>query len=187
MSDRAPLLSFNSMAALAGALWAWSLPAAGQTGMALGEEGIGPITARTPFQVAALRRLLPEYSVARSRSGSEGEEFPVITVSRSGETLLVINPDGTGGDIASVVVTAKGIKTRSGVTVGSGFTEALAGQTPKRCVAGEEEMSGSVICPAPKSRHITYVFRGEYDGPDGQLPPLPVLRSWRISQLVWRP
>ncbi|HIO09972.1 TPA: DUF1131 family protein [Candidatus Poribacteria bacterium] len=30
-------------------------------------------------------------------------------------------------------------------------------------------------------------FAGKWHGPDGVLPPIEILRSWELSEIVWKP
>ena len=48
-------------------------------------------------------------------------------------------------------------------------------------------MSGRVICQDPKSDRVQYVFKGVYDGPDGEAPAFEILKNWKTAQIVWKP
>jgi Protein of unknown function (DUF1131) len=55
------------------------------------------------------------------------------------------------------------------------------------CAPGVEEQSGEVICPAAATGHVSLVFDGAWDGPDGELPPPEELRAWTVERVIWRP
>ena len=67
------------------------------------EQGIGPITAGTPFDADVIRKLLPSLEVKRDVSSTEGEELPVLLVSDKRGLLLTIHPD-EGNRIFSVAL-----------------------------------------------------------------------------------
>ncbi|HCC09731.1 MAG TPA: DUF1131 domain-containing protein, partial [Atlantibacter hermannii] len=35
-------------------------------------------------------------------------------------------------------------------------------------------------------QHITYVFTGEWRGPEGLMPSDDALKNWKLSKIVWR-
>ncbi|EBE3493299.1 DUF1131 family protein, partial [Salmonella enterica] len=44
----------------------------------------------------------------------------------------------------------------------------------------------SVECKAEGSQHISYVFSGEWSGPEGLMPPDDVLKNWDVRKIIWR-
>jgi len=32
-----------------------------------------------------------------------------------------------------------------------------------------------------------YIFSGPWSGPDGVLPPIETLQSWKLVEIVWKP
>jgi hypothetical protein len=74
-----------------------------------------------------------------------------------------------------------------GPPVGSRFEVAYANGDYAHCEPGVEELSGAVLCPAPSSANVVYLFSGTWDGPDGVLPPRSLVRNWTLSQISWSP
>jgi hypothetical protein len=162
--------------------------AAGAIAIALSPAGdrLGPITARTPFSAAELRSLFAGAVVTEATGASEGEPSPMLRVADGNRTLLEIR-SADGNAIYSVEIMpgapVGNLRVRHGETYAQVFG---AGPRPA-CVPGVEEQSGQVICPAPATNHVSLVFDGAWEGPDGELPPPETLRAWTVERIVWRP
>lgn len=50
-----------------------------------------------------------------------------------------------------------------------------------------EDLAGKVLCRAPNTGNILYLFSGTWDGTNNNLPPLPVLANWQIESFIWKP
>jgi hypothetical protein len=100
---------------------------------------------------------------------------------------LVINPTSDYQHIFSVQIKSKTVKNQLEANLGSTYHEVYGNQRGQNCSPGVEEQSGKVICSALESKHIMYVFAGKWHGPDGVLPPIEILRSWELSEIVWKP
>ncbi len=53
------------------------------------------------------------------------------------------------------------------------------------CYPGMEEESGSIVCRArlksgSDNPNVVHLFHGDYNGPDGQLPPLDIAKKFKI-------
>lgn len=148
----------------------------------LSASRVGGITAETPFTVEAIGEAFPHREVAEEKRSTEGEVYSVIAVREDERILLTVNPKH--GKVDSIIVTSDKVNNTLGHTIGSRFTAVYEGEaTP--CSPGQEELSGRVLCPAPVASNMTYIFEGEWHGPDGMLPPSEVLDQWHLSQVVW--
>lgn len=154
--------------------------------ISISDKGVGPISEKTPFNRAIVKKLLPTYTVRKITSYTEGEPFPIIEVSQK-ITLFVINPKDDGKSIFSIQVLDKSIGTGHPWHVGTLHSEIYKNRTDKSCTPMEEEMSGNVLCTAPGLNNVFLVFEGSWDGPDGEIPPINVLKKYVVSQVVWRP
>ncbi|MDH3525635.1 MAG: DUF1131 domain-containing protein [Acidobacteriota bacterium] len=154
---------------------------------------LGPITGLTPFSASELRSLFPAARVTERTESSEGEPYPVLVVEDE-ETLLLVRGTGDGAAIHSVEILGRGapdfgtgLESGLGVSRGDTFGEVFPRGTTPECGPGVEEAAGQVACRAPDDDHLTLVFSGPWDGPDGELPPLEVLTSWSVARLIWKP
>lgn len=155
--------------------------------LTISDKGLGEITATTKFDKKEIQGHLSGYVVKSDTSSTEGEEFPVLLVLDHESVLATINPTEDEKKIFSIRVTSNKIGNVLGPKIGMKFGDIYGSTVPKSCSAGMEELSGTVICQAPKSEHIFYIFDGKSDGPDGEIPNIAALINFQISEIVWRP
>lgn len=151
-------------------------------------QGVGPLSAGTPFDAEAVREALPGYVVMTDSGSTEGLEFPVIKVLDKQKELLVITPaDKTS--IFSIRVKSGQVDNTLGAELGASYAEVYKRGAAPDCTAGLEEESGLVICPAPSAPNVLYVFESTEptDTPDGTVPPQKVLRKYSLIEIVWKP
>lgn len=150
-------------------------------------DGIGPINGNTPFNLHDITMAFQGLNVAQRTNYAEGQEYPVITVSQDLKPLLTINPDAKQEKIFSVMVYDNLIGNGLGHALGSQFNEVYAYGATEECRAGAEELSGKVLCYAPKTGNVLYLFGGTWNGPDGSVPPKDVLANWQMESMIWKP
>jgi len=100
------------------------------------------------------------------------------------EMGIGVTASGTYKSINAPSVTGK-----VGDSLGSLFYSESETTYKKYCMAGMEENSGNIICKAKgKSgedcQTIIYIFSGDYEGPDGELPPLSIAKKYKIVSTV---
>lgn len=153
----------------------------------LSADGIGPINGDTPFNLHDITMAFQGLNVAQRTNYAEGKEYPVITVSKDLKPLLTINPDAKQAKVFSVMVHDNLIVNRLGHPIGSKFTDVYTFGATEECAAGSEELSGKVLCYAPKTGNLLYLFGGTWNGPDGSVPPKDVLAKWQMEAIIWKP
>ena len=151
------------------------------TQLTVSEAGLGGLKPNTPFSQDQMQQLFPNFDIVKDSRSTEGERFPIFRIRKDGQDILVINPTSDYQHIFSVQIKSKTVKNQLETNLGSTY------QLDKSCSPGVEEQSGKVICLAFGSKRIMYVFAGEWHGPDGVLPPIEILRSWELSEIVWKP
>ena len=153
----------------------------------LSVDGVGPINAQTPFNLHEINMAFQGLNVAEQTNYSEGEAYPVITVKQDVKELLTINPDTKHEKVFSVMVHDNLIGNRLGHAIGMKFTEVYSPGQTEECAAGAEELSGKVLCYAPNTGNILYLFSGSWNGASGQVPPKDVLANWQLDAMIWKP
>lgn len=162
-------------------------PARATGELQMSESGVGPITATTRFNQTAIQQLLPGYTIKMGKRSTEGESYRVILVTRQGNTLATINPTAGEKGIFSIRVASGQVVNKLGPKLGATYASIYGSAVSAECRAGAEEFSGKVICPHPKSKHVSYLLGGSSNGPDGSVPPIATLRKFVIQEIVWRP
>jgi hypothetical protein len=155
-------------------------------GLKVSENGVGGIGRATAFDKKAIEKAVPGLLVRPGKRSTEGQSYPVFTVVDGKEVLATVFPGDTGKGILSVRVTSRKVINTLGPVLGATYASIFARVARPGCAAGEEEMSGKVICPHPKSKHVAYVLAGKSDGPDGALPSPKALARFAVKEIVWR-
>lgn len=153
----------------------------------LSVDGVGPLNADIPFNLISIGDAFQDFNVAQETHFREGEQYPVITVKKKIKPMLSINPDHQRQRIFSVVVHDNLIGNRLGHGIGDSYKMIYTYGQTEECAPGIEEWSGKVMCYAPKTRNILYLFVGDWDGPDGEVPAPDVMADWALEAIVWKP
>jgi Protein of unknown function (DUF1131) len=149
-------------------------------------DRLGPVDAGTPFSTAELSSLFPAATVTEATGATEGDPYPVLLVAKDETPLLEVR-SADGQRIHSVEIMAAASVGNLGARHGDTYAKVFGELARPDCVPGTEEQSGQVICPAPSSSHVSLVFAGAWEGPDGELPLPEVLREWTVARVIWRP
>ena len=152
----------------------------------LGVDGLGGITAATPFDSVYLKASFPDFRWEPEDRQLESGFEQVLHASKHGQRWFSLVSDG-GGRIASIRVGSPSVRNWLGPRVGDPFGTLQRNHQLGDCSAGQEALSGKVVCSAMEADQISYVFAGSWDGPDGELPPSEVLDDWVVSGISWRP
>ena len=153
----------------------------------LSSDRIGPINAKTPFNIHHITQIFQGLNVSQQTSFQEGEAYPVIRVAKGAKTLMTINPTSEQNSIYSIVVEDNLIHNELGHRLSTQFSDIYNFGNVEKCLAGKEELSGKTICYAPNARNILYIFTGRWNGPGGEIPPEDVLSTWTLDAIIWKP
>lgn len=148
------------------------------------EKGVGGLNASTPMNEEAVSEgLNGNY---RLRSGMKTDNGTVVRYFEAldDKTLMVI-VNGENGTVSRVDVMDKEVKTDSGVEIGTPFSD-LYDKAYGACEKGMGDDAQSVECRAPNSQHVSYLFSGEWRGPEGLMPADDTLKKWTLSKIIWR-
>ncbi|MGL1932223.1 MAG: DUF1131 family protein [Desulfotalea sp.] len=150
------------------------------------EQSVGPISKETPFDVVQLKSIFPNYEVKQDVGMTEGMEYPIILISDESGILLTLKPDDAEQSIYNIFTERSDIPNHLGISIDSKYQKVFQNMN-NECFPGQEESTGYVYCLAPKSEHIYLEFRGDWDGPDGVMPPMNVLNKYIIKRIIWMP
>lgn len=148
------------------------------------EQGVGALTASTPLDEQAITDALDgDY---RLRSGMKTENGNVVRffeAMNGDKVAMVIH--GEQGHISRIDVLDSEIPSEAGVEVGAPFSD-LYSKAFGHCQPAAANDPGAVECKAEGSQHISYLFTGEWKGPEGLMPPDDTLKAWKVSKIIWR-
>ncbi|WP_368747120.1 RpoE-regulated lipoprotein [Enterobacter cancerogenus] len=148
------------------------------------EHGVGNITAATALNQDAIQDALG--SDYRLRSGMKTENGTIVRyfeALKDDKLALVIN--GDNGTVNRVAVMDEDIPTASGVKVGTPFGD-LYQKAFGHCASVPSDDRVAVECKAEGSLHISYLFTGEWSGPEGLMPSDDTLKTWKVSKIIWK-
>ncbi|MFU9137845.1 RpoE-regulated lipoprotein [Erwinia tasmaniensis] len=147
------------------------------------EQGVGGLNGATAMNEAAVSDgLSGNYEV---RKGMRGENGGVVTFFQAVKEKQV-KVEVTGNTTVSRIdVMDSDIATTDGKKIGTPFSD-LYSKAFNVCQKGTGSDADGVECKAPGSQHISYLFRGEWHGPEGLMPADDTLKKWTISKIIWR-
>jgi len=153
----------------------------------LSADGVGPLNGDTPFNFVRIGEAFQNYNVAQETHFLKGEKFPVITVKQRVTPLLSINPDYREEGVFSIVVHNNLIGNGLGHQIGDKFNEIYSYGNTEECGPGMDEWVGKVMCYAPQTRNVLYLFSGNQQMEDNKVPSPDVMMDWALESIVWKP
>lgn len=147
-------------------------------------QGVGGITASTALDEKALNDALGgDYHLRSGMKSDKGNIIRYFEALKDDKVALVVN--GENGTVSQVDVLDSGIETAKGVKIGTPFSD-LYDKAFGQCVAAAAEETKAVECKAPESQNISFVFTGDWNGPEGLMPSDDALKSWKLHKIIWR-
>ncbi|HEM6803653.1 TPA: RpoE-regulated lipoprotein [Citrobacter koseri] len=147
------------------------------------EQGVGTLTASTPLDEKAITDALDgDYRLRSGMKTQNGNVVRFFEAMKEDKVALVIN--GDQGTISRIDVLDSDIPSQAGVEIGTPFSD-LYSKAFGNCQKATGDDSASVECKAQDSQHISYLFSGEWNGPEGLMPPDDTLKNWKVSKIIW--
>lgn len=151
------------------------------------DDGVGVVTAQTRFDQETLTELFGKEYRLRKGMGMKNDQlfsfYEVLRTVDGNEQLLMVIYGDQMKAIERIVV-QDNLMNSSGAHIGTPFNE-LYSQAFGMCHRAEGEDLGSLICWAPNSEHISYIFSGEMDQSDTLLPADDLLANWTLTKIIW--
>ncbi|ROR04711.1 RpoE-regulated lipoprotein [Erwinia sp. JUb26] len=147
------------------------------------EQGVGSVNGSTPLQQKAIEDgLKGQYTL---RNGMRMVDGSVVSFWQALDDSKQVQMELSGRTAVNrIEVTDKNVATDSGVKVGTRFSD-LFSKAFESCKKGTGADRESVECRAPNSQHISYVFTGDWHGPEGLMPADDTLKNWSVSKIIW--
>ncbi|MGE9552395.1 RpoE-regulated lipoprotein [Erwinia amylovora] len=147
------------------------------------EQGVGKVNGSTAMNAEAISDgLSGNYTVRKGMRGENGNVVTFFQAVSDKQVKVEVTGEAT---VSRIDVTDSAIATADGKKVGTPFSD-LYSKAFGSCQKGSGSDRDGVECKAPGSQHISYVFSGEWHGPDGLLPSDETLKKWTISKIIWR-
>lgn len=148
-------------------------------------KGVGDITAGTPMNETAIAAALGNnYPLRAGMMTNNGSIVSYYQALQGSEVKLVVMGEPQG-KVQRVEVTDSRIVTEWGTELGTSFSK-LFSKAYGACKAGEGEEAGKVACTAKQSSNVSYIFSGQWAGPQDIIPPDDTLQHWTVSKIIWQ-
>ncbi|MFD1801799.1 RpoE-regulated lipoprotein [Mixta tenebrionis] len=164
--------------------WSWSTLWPGNwfgSALTVTEQGVGAVNGSTPLQANAINEALNgDY---RLRQGMRSEQGGVVNfwqALKDDEVSLTLSGKES---VSRIEVSDVEIASADGTHIGDAFSKRYQ-KAFGHCQPVANE--ASVLCQAPNSQHISYLYQGQWAGPLGLIPPDDILQSWRVSKIIWQ-
>ena len=157
----------------------------GSSSMQVTDQGVGGVTATTALTESYIKEgLKGDYRLRSGMATKDGKLISFYQAMKEGQIKLVISGQQKG-TVERIDVMDKAIPSQWGVTVGTPFSE-LYEKAFGVCRKGSGDDSAQIECAAPDSKHVSYLFDGDWHGPEGLMPSDDTLQSWKVSKIIWR-
>ena len=157
----------------------------GSSSMQVTDQGVGGVTATTALTESDIKEgLKGDYRLRSGMATKDGKLISFYQAMKEGQIKLVISGQQKG-TVERIDVMDKAIPSQWGVTVGTPFSE-LYKKAFGVCRKGSGDDSAQIECAAPDSKHVSYLFDGDWHGPEGLMPSDDTLQSWKVSKIIWR-
>ncbi|EKN4801454.1 RpoE-regulated lipoprotein [Yersinia enterocolitica] len=157
----------------------------GSSSMQVTDKGVGGITASTPLSENEIKEgLKGDYRLRSGMATNDGKLVSFYQAMKEDQIKLVISgqPKGT---VERIDVMDKDIPSQWGVSIGTPFSQ-LYKKAFGVCRQGIGDDHAQIECAAPDSQHVSYLFDGDWHGPEGLMPSDDTLQSWKVSKIIWR-
>ncbi|WP_034916278.1 RpoE-regulated lipoprotein [Erwinia sp. 9145] len=166
--------------------WSWSSLAPWHwfgSSLEVTEQGIGTLNGSTAMNEQAIGDGLGgDYQVRKGMRGENGGVVTFYQAVKDKQIKIEVTGEAT---ISRIDVTDSGIATADGKKIGTPFSD-LYSKAFNACQKGSGSDRNGVECKAPGSQHISYVFSGDWRGPEGLMPADDTLKNWTVSKIIWR-
>ena len=148
------------------------------------DSGVGSITTATPFSVEAIQSAFPNMEVTTETQMAEGMEYTIIIASDGSGRAIEVEST-MDSQLYRVSATSPQFSGTSGHSIGDSFGDIYESAANNQCSPGVEGGADTVICTAPGSEGVRYVFEGDWGFLQGQLPSEAELMDATLTSIFW--
>lgn len=147
------------------------------------EQGVGGVGSTTAMREEAISDgLKGNYKLRQGMRSENGDVIAFWQALDDGQVKLQISG---GSSVERIEVMDSDITAQDGARIGDAFSDRFS-KAFNNCRLAAGGSGHDVECRAPDSQHLSYVYSGEWHGPDGLMPSDDVLKSWKLSKIIWQ-
>lgn len=152
--------------------------------LTMSDRGLGDITAGAHVDSETIGEALGgQYRVRSGMKTANGGIISFYEALRDNKLAVVIEEER--GLVSKITSLDPEIESMGGVKIGAEFST-LYSKAFGACRRGTGDDADFVVCNAPESAHLFYLFNGQWRGPQGLIPSDDTLKSWKLRKMVWR-
>lgn len=143
-------------------------------------EGVGDLTAKTPFDLSSVAFLLPAMTVSQAMENTADGPTNILLVHYE-DTLMMKVRGSSDGLIESITVLSPLYYTDEGFHIGQ--RKAKLSSLDAQCSIDPMGAADRVICS--DGSPLFYGFEGKARSADGEVPTDKQLRRWHLQSITW--
>lgn len=149
----------------------------------ISEQGVGKVGSQTPMTESAISDgLQGNYKLRQGMRSENGEVVTFWQALSDGKVQMTLSGQQ---NVERIAVTDSSVSVQDGPQIGDAFSKTFS-QAFNQCRPAAGSGTRDVECRAPGSQHISYVYRGEWHGPEGLMPSDDILKQWKLRQINWQ-
>lgn len=148
------------------------------------DTGVGGLNNGTPLAQEPINSALNGNYRLRSGMGTQdGQLTAFYQALKDNEVKLVVSGKPKT-QVNRVEVMDEKIPSVWGVKVGDAFSAHYT-KAFEVCQLGSGEDAHNVECIETQGKHVSYIYSGTWNGPEGLMPADDILQSWHVSKILW--
>lgn len=148
------------------------------------DAGVGGLNGGTPLAQEPINLALNGNYRLRSGMGTTNGQITAFYQALEGNEIKLLVSGKPKAQVNRVEVMDAKIASVWGVKVGDTFS-AHYSKAFEVCQRAQGDDARSVECVESQSKHVSYLYSGDWNGPEGLMPSDDILQSWRVSKIIW--
>ncbi len=148
------------------------------------DAGVGGLNSGTPLAQEPINKALNGNYRLRSGMGTTNGQITAFYEALDGNQIKLLISGKPKAQVNRVEVMDVKIASVWGVKIGDAFS-AHYSKAFEVCQLAKGDDARSVECVESQSKHVSYLYSGEWSGPEGLMPSDDILQSWHVSKIIW--
>lgn len=149
-------------------------------------DGLGNINGSTKLTESEIKNELGDRFHYRQGMEMQNGDIVVIIQGIEESKVQVAFYGKEKGTVEKIDVSYPNAATAWGTTIGTPFKD-IYKKAFGACRKGpKDDNQKTILCQSEQAKSVSYVFSGNWDGPEGLMPPDEVLSNWTLTQIIWQ-
>ncbi|MFT8211801.1 MAG: RpoE-regulated lipoprotein [Symbiopectobacterium sp.] len=148
------------------------------------DAGVGGLNGGTPLAQEPINKALNGNYRLRSGMGTNNGQITAFYQALDGDQIKLLISGKPKAQVNRVEVMDAKIASVWGVKIGDAFS-AHYSKVFEVCQLAKGDDARSVECIESQSKHVSYLYSGDWNGPEGLMPSDDILQSWHVSKIIW--